>query len=167
VNDSNLCSTSCDSSSWFAKTDKIINDRDDKKLSRCTISLDSGIASRAYPRTLQRMQHGIQWIVLICFYLLWIMRVCRMISLPLCPPALSLASACTHCIDTGSFSKNTKFFSRSTEFSSKPHFIPDFYPNHIGLFFKTRSSVLDCSRLFCGPYASTGPKNYNYRRLEA
>jgi hypothetical protein len=44
------------------------------------------------------------------------------------------------------------FFSKSTGFFSKPHFMPDFLqrvqiiPEFVA---KIRSSVLDCSRLFC------------------
>jgi hypothetical protein len=45
--------------------------------------------------------------------------------------------------------------------------IPDFSPVVPDFSPVFQSSVLDCSRLFCGLYASTVPKNYAYRRLEA
>ncbi len=70
-------------------------------------------------------------------------------------------------IDPGFSSIFTGFFSKSTGFFSKLHFIPDVSPEIPDFFSEIRSSVLDCSRLFRGPYASTGPKNYDYRRLEA
>jgi hypothetical protein len=70
-------------------------------------------------------------------------------------------------LDSNSFMVSIPIFPPfSPDFSPKV-FIPDSSPEIPDLSPEIQSSVLDCSRLFCGPYASTVPKNYDYRRLEA
>ena len=70
-------------------------------------------------------------------------------------------------IDTEFFSGNPGFFSGCTGFFSGLNLLPDFSPVAPDFSPVSQWSVLDCSRVFCGLYACTVPKNYDYRRSEA
>ncbi len=67
-------------------------------------------------------------------------------------------------IDTGFSPRNTGFFSKHTGFFSRLNFILDFSRGIPDFSLEIKSTKLDSSRLFCGPYVR---KNYDYRRLEA
>ena len=62
------------------------------------------------------------------------------------------------------FSQKSHFFSQISRFFSQTHFekIPV-----AGFFSNSSSRELECSRTFYVAFASTVPKNYDYRRLEA
>ena len=65
------------------------------------------------------------------------------------------------------FLQKYRIFLQKYQIFLQTAFHTGFFSKPYRIFSKIRSSVLNCSRLFCGPYASTVPKNYYYRRLKA